>query len=109
MHPISLQRWLAALLVLAAGAAFAQGKAPTGVETPAQPAGSGGITFQSALQDYQPFSDEKPVPWKEANETVRQIGGWRAYAKEAASSAAPQDGKADPHGAHHAPQPKAKP
>lgn len=26
---------------------------------------------------------DKPVPWRDANDTVGRIGGWRAYAREA--------------------------
>jgi hypothetical protein len=39
--------------------------------------------YRSALEGYRPFADEEPVPWKQANDTVGRIGGWRAYAKEA--------------------------
>ena len=42
--------------------------------------------YRSALQGYQPYGENKPVPWKEANDTVGRIGGWRAYAKEAAAA-----------------------
>lgn len=67
--------------------------------------------WRSAFEGYQPFTDEKPTPWAQANDTVRQVGGWRAYAREAAqpasaASSAPgsKSGVAvDPHGAHHKP------
>ena len=67
--------------------------------------------WQSAFDGYQPFSDEKPVPWAQANETVRQVGGWRAYAREAAQPASaaasvpqpPRAGAPGPHGGHHKP------
>ena len=39
--------------------------------------------YRSALESYQAFSDEKTVNWKEANDQVGRIGGWRAYAKQA--------------------------
>ena len=38
--------------------------------------------YRSALEGYRPFAEEKPVPWKQANDTVGRIGGWRAYARE---------------------------
>lgn len=44
------------------------------------------LIYKSALEGYQPFADEKPIPWKEANETVYGRGGWQAYAKETAGS-----------------------
>lgn len=66
--------------------------------------------WRSALDGYQPFSDVEPVPWPQANETVRQAGGWRAYAREAAQPASaassappPKAGAGAPHGTHHKP------
>ncbi|MBU1357580.1 MAG: hypothetical protein KKC79_19895 [Gammaproteobacteria bacterium] len=44
------------------------------------------LTYKSAFEGYQPFADDKPIPWKEANETVYRRGGWQAYAKETAGS-----------------------
>lgn len=41
------------------------------------------VIYTSPLADYQPFNDEKVASWKIANDKVGQIGGWRAYAKEA--------------------------
>jgi hypothetical protein len=41
------------------------------------------VSYTSPVADYQPFVDEKITSWKAANEKVGQIGGWRAYAKEA--------------------------
>ena len=68
------------------------------------------LDFRSALEAYQPFTDEKAIPWKEANETVYRRGGWRAYAKEAAEKA-PAEGDlpkvgTDPHAGHSMPMPK---
>jgi len=96
--------WLAVFLaVAAASAAAAQpaaAPAPAPAPAPAIP------RYQSTFEGYQPFADEQPIPWKEANDTARRRGGWRAYAKEAAEpssrtgdpdAAAP----ADPHAGHH--------
>jgi hypothetical protein len=41
------------------------------------------VSYTSPIADYQPFVDEKIISWKAANDKVGQIGGWRAYAKEA--------------------------
>jgi len=46
--------------------------------------------YRSALEGYQPYTENKMVPWQEANDTVRKRGGWRAYAKEAADGQAHQ-------------------
>lgn len=80
-------RWLAALpAVVAALPAAAQ-------TPPAEP-----LPYRSAFENYQRFQDDQPVPWKEANDTVRQRGGWRAYAKEGATAGQ----SADPHAGHRA-------
>ncbi|WP_431108037.1 hypothetical protein [Variovorax paradoxus] len=79
-HPLPA-RWLAVIPAVAALAAMAQ---PAPEAAPA--AAPTVLTYKSALEGYRSFTDEKPVPWKEANETVHQRGGWRAYAKEAAGS-----------------------
>jgi len=47
------------------------------------------LKYRSSLAGYRRFADEKPAPWKEANETAARIGGWRAYAREAQQGAAP--------------------
>jgi hypothetical protein len=41
------------------------------------------LRYESAMTQYRRLSDEKPVPWREANDAVTRIGGWRAYAREA--------------------------
>lgn len=41
------------------------------------------VGYASPIADYQAFVDEKITSWKAANDKVGQIGGWRAYAKEA--------------------------
>lgn len=46
------------------------------------------LSYRSALEGYQPFADEKPGSWRDANDNVGRIGGWRAYAREAQGGAA---------------------
>lgn len=93
MFHSSPTRWLAAFPALAAFSALATLGAAVAVAQPA-PAKSAEataptvLTYKSALEGYQPFADEKPIPWKEANETVYRRGGWQAYAKEASGSSA---------------------
>jgi len=42
----------------------------------------------SAISTYRRFDAAEPmVDWRQANKTVEDIGGWRAYAKEAAKEA----------------------
>lgn len=39
--------------------------------------------FRSPLESFKSYSEVEPVPWKEANDRVGEIGGWRVYAREA--------------------------
>jgi hypothetical protein len=99
-------RWLLAVLpALAALAAGAQTRpAPDAAAATDAPA----LAYRSAMEGYRPFTEEKPVPWKEANETVRQRGGWQAYAKEGAGGAEDKpSAAADPHAGHAMPKPAA--
>lgn len=48
--------------------------------------------YRSSFETYWPFADEKVLPWTQTNDTVRAIGGWRTYAREAQKGAAPGEG-----------------
>lgn len=84
---------LAALIAATAMNASAQT-----TPAPASPR-SAQLPYRSAFEAYRPFAEERLLPWKEANDTVGKIGGWRAYAKEA-SAAQPASGTATPHPTH---------
>ena len=86
---LSLWAATAALAQTAPAAPPPQKKSPaTSVAAP---------SFQSAMDGYKPHKDEKTGSWKEANELTARIGGWRAYAKEAAQT------EPDPHSGHTKP------
>lgn len=69
------------------------------------------LQYASPLRAYKAYADQPVESWREANDRVRRIGGWRAYAKEAqtgepASDAPRNPAKApavpaDPHAGHH--------
>lgn len=63
--------------------------------------------YRSALEGYQPYSEEKIVPWREANDTVGKVGGWRAYAKEASEGPGQQGHAGHAASAASAPKPAA--
>ena len=44
--------------------------------------------YLSAFGDYKPFSEEEPVAWRVANDTVGNIGGGRASASASEQSPA---------------------
>ena len=41
------------------------------------------LVYQSSFARYRRLSDEKLISWREANDAVARIGGWRVYAREA--------------------------
>lgn len=62
--------WLAVPWAVAAMSAMAQPvPAPAGTSPPAPPPAP---IYTSAFEGYRPFTDGKPIPWKEANESVRR-------------------------------------
>ena len=34
------------------------------------------------IRDYRAFKDEPVAPWREVNDRVGRIGGWKVYARE---------------------------
>lgn len=74
------------------------------------------VMYVSPFKDYKSFGETKIVPWKPANDLTQQIGGWRAYLKEATQPDAGEPGlgmekptapqtpattpKPDPHSGH---------
>lgn len=61
------------------------------------------LQYTSALASYQGYADQAVQSWREANDRVGRIGGWRAYAKEAATGQSAPDTPppANPHAGHH--------
>ena len=109
-----LTAFVAVLGLIAASGAMAL--LPSG-ESPAPPARSSAASpisqgqsapnsYRSAFERYRPFREDQ-AGWREANEEVERIGGWKAYAKEAHQTndaSAAGDEKAvppDPHAGHH--------
>ena len=101
-------------VVLVFAGQMVQAQTQTQVQTQASPV-SGPVTaleYRSAFTGYQPFDEQKIMPWRDANDTVGRIGGWRAYAREAHRM--PDDGAfreaggdvmpAEDHGRHQAGQ-----
>lgn len=70
----------AIFVATSAFAAAAQQQAPT--EPPPRNEVAS-VPFRSISEDYEPYSDQKLIPWREANDNVGRIGGWREYAREA--------------------------
>ena len=89
MHSLpSLRRAVAAVCLLFVSAAQAQttprARDPLDAKAAVPP-----VTHRSSLAAYRAGGDTPAVPWRQANDTVTRIGGWRAYAREAAAADAP--------------------
>lgn len=95
----ALQRLLPCVLVTLTSGAIAQAASST-----AQPERPGVLPYVSPLQSYKAYADQPVEPWREANDRVGRIGGWRAYAREIQTGAPAQDAaqRADPHAGHRA-------
>ena len=60
------------------------------------------LDYQSPLNAYPGLADEPPQDWREANDLVGRIGGWRTYAQEPWEQPAAADAPNEPsqHGDH---------
>jgi hypothetical protein len=80
MFPAARPNWALVLITVAAMPAFGQ---PAGSSASApNPAPPVELTHRSTFNTYRSFTDEKVGSWRDANDAVGRIGGWRAYAKE---------------------------
>jgi hypothetical protein len=89
----TLQRWLVrAALCTTALAAQAQVTSSPGSAHPAPSvrpdpldakASVPALSYRSSFSRYRGLGEDKPVSWREANDAVARIGGWRVYAREA--------------------------
>lgn len=106
--PVSLPRSLCCAAV--AGVAVAAAAAPRPDPLDAQ-ASVPAVAYRSPLAGYRMLADSPPLGWREANDTVRAIGGWRSYLREAQQpdTAAARPGAVAPaggtgHAGHQGPQ-----
>ena len=74
-------RCLAMACTAVAATAFAQQTAAPPARPPAQDAAPPSV-YRSAWSSYRPYAEEKVISWKDANDEVRRIGGWRTYQRE---------------------------
>ncbi|HUG24124.1 hypothetical protein [Piscinibacter sp.] len=86
----SCAAFAATVLVVCSSGAVAQAAPP-------QP---GASAPSSSLAGYRRYAEQPVEPWRESNDRVGRIGGWRAYAREAAGNAPPAASVPAPGGAH---------
>jgi len=56
---------------------------------------------RSAITTYRSAGDQSVGSWREANQTVNRIGGWRTYAKERAAEEVPSSPSNPPRSEGH--------
>ena len=83
--------WAAALWVATSGAALdstyaapATAPAPTSTTAHIPAANRPAWHYRSAFEGFRAFDDPRPLAWRDANDMVGRIGGWKAYAREGA-------------------------
>lgn len=93
MTSISMRGLPPAALLLATCVAAAQ-PAPHGSKPDPLDPGADAPVFrhESAFAGYRRFVDEPVTSWREANDTVNRIGGWRVYGRETAEPASAPHG-----------------
>lgn len=80
---IALLPWLLAMAT-ATLPAQAQANPRAGPADPLDPkAKVPAVIYQTTLKPPGPAAADKPISWREANDTVTRIGGWRVYTREA--------------------------
>jgi len=99
----------AAIVCVSAAATIANAEAqqaqsgtapPAAVRDPGDPrAAVPPVEYRSAFSRYRPNAEAEAGSWREKNDDVRRIGGWRVYGREAiadpnAAKAPPGDAKA---------------
>lgn len=121
LSPFRLGRWPGMALIGLLAAALSTQAPAQGTAAPAKrpdpldaQARVPVVVHSSALSSYRRLGDDRRIEWKEANETVNRIGGWRTYAREAqpgsvgstpagSATPAPASGTAPAHGDHKKP------
>lgn len=88
---------LPGVLALAATGTLAQ--TPSAAPAPEGDAVRIHLQHDSALSGYRVWREQALQPWHEVNAQVARIGGWRAYAREAAEPPQPSARPA-PQGSH---------
>lgn len=83
-RPAAAQAAVLAGLLIAALTAHAQPATKPTRADPLDPSASvPTLSYRSSFTQYRRLDEGKPISWREANDAVARIGGWRVYAREA--------------------------
>lgn len=95
MHAFLVRSSTCAIAVLAATACSTPGTTKPDQTAGTAVAAAAGkpapIHYRSPIEGYRPDTETAPGDWKQVNDTVRAIGGWRTYARESAAASAPAE------------------
>ncbi len=81
------------MVSMLAGAGSAGATGPVTRADPADPkAAVPAARYVSPLSGYRGFAEQELAPWREANDLVRGLGGWRAYASDKVPDLPPLQG-----------------
>jgi|GEM_PF-2646345 len=69
-------------------------KKVTGESKPVRDKNSG-IDYVSVFENYRSFEDLSDIGWREANDNVGRIGGWRSYARQVQAEQKKESSKGD--------------
>jgi hypothetical protein len=84
-------------LLLASGLAGSPALAqPAQPQSTAAQSAPPALTYRSAFERYKPAANQDSTGWREANDRVGRIGGWRVYAREAAQPESAEPARAAP-------------
>jgi hypothetical protein len=90
MNPKTPWRALLAALTLTGAALAPAQTAPPRPDPADAKAPVNALAYRSTLTTYRGHgAPVPPLAWREANDAVERIGGWRAYAREASAAPAP--------------------
>ncbi len=60
------------------------------------------LPYPSQLEKYQRYTSSKIETWRKSNQTVEQIGGWKAYAKDGVTTpTSSNEAQPQQHQMHH--------
>lgn len=82
----NLMRWLMPAALCMAGIAATAQTHPSAARRPDPLDAGASLPARADEPRFRPGrrgADDPAIPWREANDTVARIGGWRAYAREA--------------------------
>lgn len=89
MSRISVALAIASMTVIP----VAQGQArPTPDSSAGKPVDAPAVAYESAFKGYRKLEDQPVASWRDANDLVHRLGGWKAFA----SGKVPDDPKALP-------------